>query len=462
MIKQTSLHTIKGVLPLLFLIFFASCKKDASNIGLGLVDDNLAGANTLSFSDIRARTVPSDSLRTDSLRANILGVIQDPIFGLSKSSLVIQPRYTQASTAITGATIDSAFVILDFRKDQLVGSIVYDLDYGDLDSELEIKVYKLANMDSLTSNRAYYHTFSPGLGDEVGSYRGRFQAKNSDSVTIISAAGETIRVGPRLSIPITTAFATEVLANPDFFSRTNGLVVAPSSSIISGIGAMVGIETASAASGVVVHYTLDGESTTFVVPLGLESERINFYETVPSSPIEQQFATPGEYPEVYAMPLGGTKVKVDIDGLEEIIEMEGDFVINEAVITFTLDEMTLTDDLNAPVRMFLQVPQINADGSVSDRSVPFIDLIDDLLPPNRDWLGFTTYGGDLIENSYTFRFTRYMQQLVDEYKETEKNNFNGFYLSIPSQFPNKPSRVVINSDRTQGDIQLSVTYTKLN
>ena len=148
---------------------------------------------------------------------------------------------------------------------------------------------------------------------------------------------------------------------------------------------------------------------------------------------------------------------------DAIIEIGDDKVINQASIRFLVDETTVDTGYKVPSRMFIQIPD-TVDGTVHTNSIPFTDLFDRLSPPTFDWTGYTNYGGDYDAsiNGYSFRFNRYLQEIVKEYKETGVNKFNGFYLSVPSDFPVVPSRVVMNTDSTAGDVKVSITYTKLD
>jgi len=86
-------YKVKGLLPLFFLLAFWGCKKESTNVGLELIGDGISkGESDTTFFASKVRTVESDSLPTSRLPSNILGVVQDPVFGLSKASLVVQPR----------------------------------------------------------------------------------------------------------------------------------------------------------------------------------------------------------------------------------------------------------------------------------------------------------------------------------------------------------------------------------
>lgn len=426
----------KGLLPLFFLLVFWGCKKETTDIGVDILGDGNLNSVEVVLSDISARSVRDDSSRTDNLTSNSLGVINDPIFGMSKSCLIVQPRLTQFGTDETSKSIDSIKLILKYDYEQTVSGIKNILKYGDINSEIVMDVYKL-NKD-LVDTVKYYSTFRPELGDLVGTFTGSFNFSDSTS----------------LEIMLNNSFGQEMLDwNSDiykdeakFLEALKGLVIVPRNNPLSGEGAIVCVEAGINSSKLQLFYN---DSLTKTIPMGSSSRRINYYETDPTANLTNQFNSVNTFTTTYAQSFGGAKIKVGVAGLDSIIKMGGNVVINEAKIIFLLDQLSITDAYKAPSRMFLVVP----DTVNSKYSMPIIDL-----------LTTSNYGGiyDSDIKGYEFHFNRYLQQLVKEYTKTGKSNFNGFYLSIPSDYPVTPYRGVFKMDKNAGDIKVSVTYTKLD
>ena len=72
----------RAILAIIFALSLASCNKEPDLIGIDLLPDS--DYLNLSFTDtstIIAYTVREDSLRTDELSANLLGYMNDPVFG---------------------------------------------------------------------------------------------------------------------------------------------------------------------------------------------------------------------------------------------------------------------------------------------------------------------------------------------------------------------------------------------
>ena len=426
----------KGLLPLFFLLVFWGCKKETTDIGVEILGDGNLNSIEVLITDISARSVRDDSSRTDNLSSNTLGVVNDPIFGLSKSCLIVQPRLTQFGTDDTPKSIDSVKLILKYDYEQNVLGNNNILKYGDINSVLVMDVYKLN--EDLVDTVKYYSTFKPELGDIVGTFTGSFNFSDSTS----------------LEIMLNNSFGQEMMDwNSDiykdeakFLKTLKGLVIVPRNNTVSGEGAIVCVEAGLNSSKLQLFYN---DSLTKTIPMGSSSRRINYYETQPSVNLTNQFNSTNNFRTTYAQSFGGAKIKVDLVGLDSVIKLGEKVVINEAKITFLLDQISITDEFKAPSRMFLVVP----DTLNSKYSMPIIDLTTT-----------SNYGGDYnpVIKGYEFHFNRYLQQLVKEYAKTGKNNFNGFYLSIPSDYPVTPYRGVFKTDKDAGDIKVSITFTKLD
>lgn len=441
------------------LALFA-CEKENTSIGVGLLP---GGGNINSFSkpltQINARTIDEDSLRTDSLNSNILGAINDPDFGTSSASLVIQPLLSEFGLDFDGKTLDSITLSLKFDKAQILGGVEVLTKYGNLESDFSIDVYKLD--EDLAPELKYYSDFKPTLGDKIGSFTGPISF--FDSALVVNQ-GDSSFVAPELRFKLENSFGTEMLTQPalvysnqeEFLNYLKGIVLVPNIPSAPGEGAIVGIEADNPDTKLTLFY---GGTESLEIGVGNESERIGVYEIdIQNSNILNQMSGTGSFNTTYVQSMGSSKVRIDLPELDTFIKQNKKIVINEAKLEFELNATMISEDYGAPVRMLMLIPS-ETDG----RSQAFIDYIDDVLPPS-GWRGFTNYGGEYnsTNNKYTFHFNRYLQQLIDEYIETGENNFRGFYLTIPSDFPITPSRAVLNTDAANQGIKVSVTYTKLN
>lgn len=220
---------IKGCLPLFLLLLVCSCKKESTNIGLDLIgDESLANAINVEYRDLSFRTVADDTFIVNDLSSSILGIINDPVFGESKASLVVQPQLTETGINLVGNTIDSIQLELVFDIRQTVDAgdriISYELNYGDIQSEITIDVYRL---DEDLTDEDYSSNYIPNTGVKVGEYTGRF---NLDSIKR-EIDGEVVTLSPRMTIDLDDVFGQEILdyeelvfsSNDEFIKVMNGL-----------------------------------------------------------------------------------------------------------------------------------------------------------------------------------------------------------------------------------------------
>lgn len=445
---------IKGCLPLFLLLLVCSCKKESTNIGLDLIgDESLANAINVEYRDLSFRTVADDTFIVNYLSSSLLGIINDPVFVESKASLVVQPQLTETGINLVGNTIDSTQLELVFDIRQTVDAgdriISYELNYGDIQSEITIDVYRL---DEDLTDEDYSSNYTPNKGVKVGEYTGRF---NLDSVKR-EIDGEVVTLSPRMTIDLDDVFGQEILdyeeqvfsSNDEFIKVMKGLVLVPRS-ISLGNGAIVAIETTNTRSSLSLFYS---DSLELSIPLGLGSKRVNFFETNHTPTIDEQKVGAGHYSKTYVQSLGGTKVKIEVPQLDSIIELNEDIVINEAKLEISIDtSLNFNGNFEQAPRLWLLTP----DTSNLSRSQT---LISDIANEVR----FSESYYDATTNSYTFYFNRYLQQLQKTHRLTGNNEFNWFYLSVPTDYPITPHRVIVNSDTTTESVKLSVKYTKLN
>ena len=88
------------------------------------------------ISEIICRTIEEDSLRTDTLNTNLLGVINDPEFGISRANLIVQPILTDFGDDLSDKLIDSVVLTLKYDKAQILGNVEHLLKYGNLESTM--------------------------------------------------------------------------------------------------------------------------------------------------------------------------------------------------------------------------------------------------------------------------------------------------------------------------------------
>lgn len=447
MINTFRNNKVKGLLPLFFLLAFGACKKEATDIGLGLVgDDVLENAEKSTFYNAICRTVEDDSIRTDVLSSGLFGIVNDPILGESKASLIIQPRVAETGTGSIGKIADSTRLVLKFDIDETVGGSPYRILQGDATSEITFDIYKMG--EEIPDSA--FNTYRPVLGDKIGEYTGGFNFSNKEVIV----NGDTLLVSPEIILELDNKLGEDILGltnltDNDLKTVLEGIVLVPRA-IVSGDGLIIAFETRITASRLLIYH----DSTELSIPLGASSKRLNYFETTPSASVASQLSGTGHFNTTYVQSLSGTKLKLEFPELNDFIKKGERIVINEAHISFALQDGTVENGkYDEPPRLLLY-----AIDSASDRTAFFEDLIDFQFQQSPN------YGGALepTSSTYDFRFNRFLQRLVDDYRLRGIDNFKGFYLRVPTDSPIVPHRAVLNTDVSQQAIKVSVTYTKLN
>jgi hypothetical protein len=127
-----------------FLSLLTSCKKN-DDFGLPVQpqEDQLQGMLAENFT-LNTHTVLADSLRSDELDQVMLGQINDPVFGVTKSGF-----YTQIRLEANAPGFDPADIIVD----SIVLHLPFAGYYGNVD-EQTFHVYEV--LDTMSKDSAYY------------------------------------------------------------------------------------------------------------------------------------------------------------------------------------------------------------------------------------------------------------------------------------------------------------------
>lgn len=440
-----------------FAVFFLSvvfatlqgCKNDDTNLGLDLLPTNgQINAQLADTFSIFSWSVPADSVQTDNLSTSIVGALNDPEFGVSASNLYMQLLLPEINLNFgTSPVLDSCVLVLQYGNQPW---------YGNISSTQKLNVYRVA--EDLKADNAYYHNTPIALAEKIGTWQGTFSPK--DSVRLVEK-GDTLVYPPELRIRLNASFANELLnaspsvygSNTAFLQYLKGIALVPATgSIAPGNGAIVNLNLLGAYSQMELYYN-DSMVKSFTITG--ESERIMTYSHPQiNSNLQAQFNSPGvAQQKSYVQTMAGAKTRIVVPHLKNLVADGRKIIIQEASITFYPVAGSVSTTYPAPERFLLFQPD-----SVTGKNASILDLVDYLAPPP-SWRGYTTYGGswDVASNSVTFRFTRHLQKVLEHYLQTGQDINNGFYLTIPSDYPITPSRFFMDNQKTR----IKIIYTKL-
>ena len=429
---------------LLSLLIF-SCSKELTPIGIGLIEDqDLLSMGYTDTVQLVAYTVPDDSIYTRNLSFNQaqyiqIGSMYDPVFGTTTSNLYSQLFLTSNRTRFgTSPVFDSAFLYLKYKS-----------SYGDTLSNMTFRVYSLTDdiVDSLTSRSYNTVSYDP---DPIGEIT--FQPRPHDSAYYGGA-----KHSPTLRIPINRKFGNTVLGiadtnalnkNSAFIKAFKGICIIAEPQKTPGKGSIITFQISSDYLPLTMHYHNTPDSAkTYNFAISAGGSRFQNYnhnghaEAIPMLKQQLDGNTILGKQFLFAQGLGGTKIKILFPYLDKWIN-NNKIVINDAQLVIGNSSVSSL----FPNPGSLSLNGVGENGSTNPNSIV------DANEPSGYFDG--TYNSSA--NSYRFRITRYVQQVI-----LGKERNTGLHLIIPSSAIN-PSRLILNGTSSpQSDMKLYLRYTKL-
>ena len=442
--KKNNLSPFYSLIVFSFILLIGACSKPAGLIGVVVQpEDSRLGVGYADTAFIYAYSIPEDSVRTDELSFNLIGSNMDPVFGNTQAGVYLQYMLENADHDYgPNAVVDS-----------LVMNFLYSTYYGDTTTMQVLRAYEME--EKLYVDSAYYSNLEvPVNPTDYANFE--FTPRPLTDTLIIG--GDTLpsmlRVNlmnnPGLAEKLITAPKEAMASNEAFQEFFKGMhfITDP----VTEGGAIVSYDIFSNYSEMIMYYHNDLQDSLkfdYMVALinatankyvhNFESGEYNFKTQV------QDGDTSLGAQNVYLQGIGGVATIVRIPNMASWREL-GPVAINEAKLILTGTE---SDPLwGAPPK--LSMAQIKEDGS--------FDYLDDQIEELEVY-----FGGEYnpSTNSYTFRITRYIQDLISD---PEKVDY-GLYL-IPTGASIFPNRFVFNGydpvTDTATRLKLEILYTDLD
>lgn len=430
---------------LVSIVFLTNCKKQNDNVFLE--NETTSGFEGYGFIDslhVQTCTVNEDPLKSDSLSHNLVGIINDPEFGIYTSSSFAEFKLPQLGKVISGNTLDSAVLFLQFTSPTAY--------YGDLNSEVSFNVYELdesMNSGISHSNQTYNYKSTP-----IGTFTGKYRIADS---LYVRSLGKTIKAAPGIAIQLTSAFAQKLFnatandlsSQDNFLSFMKGIAIVPSAVPSSGQGAIAAFNLRGSLSMIRVYYS-DTLQSDFTVQS--DSRRFSAYSfTSQGSQLtaQKQNNANNDFDTTFVMAMAGAKTKIKLPNLFSIIKNNGKYIsVGKAEVIIRPLDGSKTTAFPLPTRMLLF-----SQDETTGKNAGVIDLIEPF------------YGGyyNADNNYYKFNITRYIQGLFTDYQIKGKDNNRGLFLVIPSDFPIAPSRIKIDARKgiPNSGIEFRLVFTEL-
>ncbi len=425
----------------ILLLLFSFCKEPVLKDDSLLPDEKLG----LVFTDtltLIAHTVREDSLRTDEMPDNLLGKMNDPIFGKSYASVYFQLRLLTNNVDLGSAVqLDSAVLMLR-----------YSGKYGDLTVPQTFMVYEMD--ESMSRDENYYSNKAFNIKSaEIGRLT-NFIPNLDDSIETIEG-----KLPAHMRIKLDAGWAQNILNqsgggnlanNENFLQFMKGLYLTVDT---QGTGnGMVYLDLFNATSALTFYYrNADRDSLNFKIVTNNSAATLNQFKHNYSGSVVEPFinanSTDGDS-VVYIQSMAGLKGKFTAPHIRNL----GNISINKAevLITALKDPLQLDSIYTIPIRLTLNAS--DADGRNA--------FIED------QFVSETYFGGVRFQENDSFgnAVSRFKFNTALYYQAVSKNiktDYGIYMLTFPST--RIGDRLLVGGgNHSQYPLKLKLTYIKID
>lgn len=414
------------LLSLASLVVFSNGCKDPDELGLNVLpaSDSL-GTSYCDTLTVWTKTVREDSLRTDELTVQLLGSINDPVFGRHQASI-----YTHA--VLSGIPSFGGIT----EADSLVLVLAYSGFYGDTTGQRTVNVYQMTEdmyFDSIYySNQTFAYNPSPVASMNFTPHPYRSVVVGNDTLPA------------QLRIPLSLTMANDILAHgglPELSTADNwnayfkGLYIQTDAA-----GNCISYFNFYNSHLTLYYHGTDSVAKTYA--FSLAGGRVNsFFHNYSGTPVSQQLIDSSAVDSLaFLQGMAGLKVKISMPFLKHFVD-SGSIVVNKAELDITT-QATSSLMYSPPTKLLLVA--LDSTGSVN---FP-IDYY--------ETAGY--FGGDLNTsgNTYSFNLARQVQRILDG----RTSNY-GFYLVVSGSSVSA-NRLIIGSGKNQSyPVKMKIYYTRL-
>ncbi|HWZ16492.1 MAG TPA: DUF4270 family protein [Mucilaginibacter sp.] len=331
------------LLTLLISLFILNSCKNQGTVGLGLNPSAQLNGALVDSATILTNTVLDDTVATTGLAKTPLAYFNDPVFGLTESSIAsdLNLPSSAAYTPPTGTiVIDSARLVLQYA----------DGFYGDSTaSSYTVNVFQLK--EKYNSNSTYYNKKQWNYDQNALLGSLTFNSRTHTTIKIyniiVGKPDTLIKAVPQIRIPISTNFvnsnlfsaSSTTLANNSLFQNAvKGLYITLDKTKTTGPGGVFMIKSDTLA----VYYRANNGTTIDTnmvkLPITRMAAQVNHtYSATIQAELNNTFSSRGT---VYLEGLAGLRAKISFPNLlvnlrNNLLKKDSDIVLNRAELVVT-------------------------------------------------------------------------------------------------------------------------------
>ncbi len=434
----------KAMAAAALLFVFYSCT-ESDELGLDLVD-NKVRLNTLDTLTVTAMTVPDDTLPMNLGNHNVLGMIDDPVFGRSRASIYTQTRLPENDLFLGDSpSLDSIHLVLAYT----------DGFYGTQQTHQTIQVYELSesfpDQDTLFSNIHIPYDPESITKDPEGFY---FRPVPTDSVLV-----DTVLQPPQIRIPLSDEFGqrfidaneTAIYENvPNYLEEFKGLYITIDDEM-DGLGSKYRMHMLTHMTSLELFYKTE-EDTLYQMqryPINEFAKRSTRIEQFGYDDADQALRLQIEQEDqqmadslLFVQSLGLLRANISFPFLEDLAGMPR-LLINKAELVMPVDESFAVEHLPASEELLLL--RMDETGE--------LHFLDDYA------LGSGYFGGALDEDNMVYRFniSKHIQEVMDGARPNEK-----LAVVVVGSAANMSRVVLKGPGRAENPMHLMIYYTEFD
>lgn len=447
------MKTTLSLFLVIVVIIFTGCKNDSS-VGASIIPeedkvqltvDNSQKVIVYSVNDIPTYT-RNNHVDSILIRSSVVGSHIDPVFGKTIAGLYFE-LFSEVENSDLGTSTS--------KLDSIIFELRVNSFYGDIDAVNHFELY--AMNESFSADNNFSDDFIAIDGTPLDVYDFTLNANTMPSVDDKSKEMSSGVLRFKLDLADLLTDDSIRTFNHDWFNELNFYLVGSGVDYGGGLFQVILEESRLTMFGrdtSIVFTNEEGESSitdrierSFVA--SNESNSLNiFRHNNIGSDLEAAINNPdtinGEA-LVYIQSMDAYRVKVD---LREIKNLEN-LLISQAELSFEVGE----ENENYPLPEVLGLHLIDEDGL----EIAFSDWNAIVYGSESSTYNGNYFGGELIDNKYTFNIARHVQEVIDG-----KEDRTAFYLRI-NYGHSFPSRLVLKgNNNTNSGVELKLKYTEIN
>lgn len=453
--KYNIKHILKFTVGIFFLLATISACDDPNDLGLEILPgtDLINVKNKVIKDEISAYVNSESGIVTNRESYNLLGSINDPVFGNTTVDYATQYRIVQYPGIGTNPTADSTFLYLYYR-----------IIYGDTITPQNIKIYELeaplnADIDYTQDVDLKSMASTQPIGEYTFTPKVELDSASQDTLFQVVKIPIDNSLGQRLL----DADSLDLISNDAFLSYFKGLYIETEKLSTSESGTLITLSSAAEyrnfvgsyynedtvlISDLQVFYKSDTDTATTEFFVTQYSARVNhiqhdYSETDFANDIDQDV----EQEEfLHVQPTGGLKSYITIDDLESWRDSTN-ISINKAELVFQVDTIASNIDYYPPPSQLILT--FLATDSAEYRPI--------------DYFFHPVFHDGYLRADYTYHFniTQHLQRVIDVFDPEDENYVGnqGFYLTTGQRSSNA-QRVVLEGTGGENGVKLIITYSE--